>query len=165
MRSGERRLIREKMSSAKKMIVDVIEQGNNIVYIITMFIAILCILLSFVSTNIRQVETILQGLGCSGIAASMMAFFIDYLQKQKQDKEKNEYRQALLSDLNQELKKCLERVIWFDEAVSKLDMDKDIKFYLSLDFFRETWSLDLYQVMDEEMAETKISEILKNMMK
>ena len=158
-------MIREKMSSAKKMIVDVIEQGNNIVYIITMFIAILCILLSFVSTNIRQVETILQGLGCSGIAASMMAFFIDYLQKQKQDKEKNEYRQALLSDLNQELKKCLERVIWFDEAVSKLDMDKDIKFYLSLDFFRETWSLDLYQVMDEEMAETKISEILKNMMK
>lgn len=55
----------------------------------------------------------------------------------------------------------MERVIWFDEAVSKLDMDKDIQFYLSLDFFRETWSLNLYQVMDEEMAETKISEILK----
>lgn len=150
-----------KMSSIIKKITDVIRQGNNIVYIVTLAIATLCIFLSFGLANVRQAETILQGLGCSAIAASIMAFFIDYLQKQKTDKKKSEYRQALLSNLNQELKKCLERVIWFDEAILKLDMDKDIQYYLSLDFFRETWSLDLYQVMDGEKAAIKVSEILK----
>lgn len=155
-------MVREqKIDSMKKKIVDVIRQGNNIVYIVALSIAVLCFLPSLLTTNVSQFETILQGLGCSAFAASLMAFFIDNLQKQNQDKKKNEYRQALLSDLNQELKQCLERIIWFDEAILILDMDKAIQYYLSFDFFREAWLLDLYQVMDEETAEIKIREILK----
>lgn len=46
------------MISMKKKNIDVIMQGNNIVYIITSFIAVICIFISYVSTNLRQVETI-----------------------------------------------------------------------------------------------------------
>lgn len=144
-----------------KKIKNVISQGNNIVYIAAIGVSALCILFSFRQFKFRQVETILQGLGCSGIAASLMAIFIDNLQRQKQDKKISEYRQALLSDLNQELKQCLERIIWFDDAISKLDMEKDIEYYLSLDFDKEAYFLNLYQVMDWDTAEKRVNEILR----
>lgn len=79
-------MVREqKIDSMKKKIVDVIRQGNNIVYIVALSIAVLCFLPSLLTTNVSQFETILQGLGCSAFAASLMAFFIDNLQKQNQD--------------------------------------------------------------------------------
>lgn len=136
-----------------------LRRGNNFIYYLTLVISFLLILISFLPYGISGAESILQGLGCSGIAASLMSYFIEKQTRVKERNKINEYRQIFLADLNQELKHVIERIIWFDMAIKKINLDKDLSYYLSIEFLTDAYNLVLYREDSFENIKDKIKSI------
>ena len=67
--------------------------------------------------------TILSGVGCSGIAAAIMAIFLDSAAKKREDERKTNARAIYFRELKEQLKMMIERVLWFEERLNDDDFD------------------------------------------
>lgn len=134
---------------------------NKCVYIWTLIISIALIVLEGLVTN--SFSGIGIGVGCSGIAASIMAIFLDSTSNKRENESKNNARKLYFGELHEQLKMMLERIIWFDMRMdeSGFDWNKDPATYSSLNYM--IWASTIYH--EEKIAnsdiESKIKEIAK----
>lgn len=126
------------------------------IYIISIFVSLIFIIVSYIPYGIKGAEVILQGVGCSGITAGIMAIFIDIAQQKQQKKRISELRENYLWSLNVQLKHLFERIIWFEHVILEHDLDKDIDYYLSLDFVAEAHKWNYYKIDKLENVEDEI---------
>ena len=66
---------------------------------------------------------VLTSIGCSGIAAAIMAIFIEKHTKDQQEAIKKKARKSYFLELHRELKWMLERIVWFDERMNDAQFD------------------------------------------
>ena len=66
---------------------------------------------------------VLTSIGCSGIAAAIMAMFIEKHTKNQQETIKKKARKAYFQELHGQLKMMLERIVWFDERMDDAQFD------------------------------------------
>lgn len=90
----------------------------------------------------------LTSIGCSGIAAAIMAIFIEKHTKDQQEAIKKKARKAYFQELYVQLKMMLERIVWFDERMNdaQFDWGKDSSEYSSLNFI--IWASENYSEYD-----------------
>lgn len=130
------------------------------IYIISIVVSLIFIIVSYIPYGIKGAEVILQGMGCSGIAAGIMAIFIDDIQQKQNKKRISELREKFLWRLNVQLKLLFKRIIWFDHVILEHDLDKEIGYYLSLDFLSEAFKWNYYKSDKIENVEDEINEII-----
>lgn len=79
--------------------------------------------------------TILSGIGCSGIAAAIMAIFLDSAALKRENDRKIKARAIYFKELKEQLKMMLERILWFDERINdEFDWDKEPPVYSSFQY-------------------------------
>lgn len=97
---------------------------KNPIYVITILVSIVLTIPFMIWET--SVLSVLSGVGCSGIAAAIMAIFIDAKidkdRKSKVDKAKHTYFKKLYD----ELVYILQRVLWFDERLKDSDFNWDL---------------------------------------
>lgn len=104
---------------------------SNKIYIWTIIISLLILIPDFVWDC--NISTILSSIGCSGIAAAIMAFFLESTSGKKEKERKIKARAIYFRKIEDQLKMMLERILWFDERLNDdFDWTKDIESYLSL---------------------------------
>lgn len=106
---------------------------NKKVYIWTIVISFLLFIPACIwNCNIL---TVLSGIGCSGIAAAIMAIFLDMASLKKENDRKVKARAIYFRELKEQLKMMIERILWFDERMSDdFDWSRDPSSYSSLQF-------------------------------
>ena len=94
------------------------------IYIWTIVISLLLLIPACIwNCNIM---TILSGIGCSGIAAAIMAIFLDMASLKRENERKAKTRAIYFRELKEQLKMMIERILWFDERLNEnFDWDKD----------------------------------------
>lgn len=97
---------------------------KNRVYLITIFISIILIIPLCFSNSI--IFSVLSSIGCSGIAAALMAIFLDIKidndTKRKIKKAKGTYFHKLYD----ELVFIMQRILWFEERMNDIDFNWDL---------------------------------------
>jgi hypothetical protein len=79
--------------------------------------------------------TILSGVGCSGIAAAIMAIFLDTATLKRENEKKAQARAIYFRELKDQLKMMIERILWFDERLyDDFDWNKDPTIYSSFQY-------------------------------
>lgn len=82
-----------------------------------------------------DILTILSGIGCSGIAAAIMAIFLDMASLKRENERKAKTRTIYFSELKEQLKMMIERILWFDERLNEnFDWDKDPAIYSTFQY-------------------------------
>ena len=106
---------------------------NKKIYIGTIAISLLLLIPACIwDCNIL---TILSGIGCSGIAAAIMAIFLDMASLKKENERKAKTRSIYFRGLKEQLKMMIERIIWFDERLNdNFDWDKDPATYSTFQY-------------------------------
>lgn len=153
-------MIRVTSSKVIKRLEERKVKGELIVYICTLLISIILISIAFIPGGAEFFETVLLSIGCSGIAASIMAMFLEYVNLKREQTKKNYYRYVYFNDLSQQLKKLFERVLWFDKAIGSVDLTKDINYFLSLDFVCEAGVMNIDETISFDEAEKRIKDII-----
>lgn len=133
---------------------------TNQVYVASIVISLLLIILSNIRNINTDAKTVLISIGCSGMAAAIMAIFIDMAQKKQEESRNMQLKKYNLSGLYYELKSFFERLIWFDEILSTHEIDNDIEYYLSSDFLTEALSWNVYSQEDYKEICSSIKELI-----
>lgn len=82
-----------------------------------------------------DILTIISGIGCSGIAAAIMAIFLDLAALKKENERKVRAKAMYFRDLKDQLKMMIERILWFDERLNDdFDWSKDPTIYSSFQY-------------------------------
>ena len=82
-----------------------------------------------------SILTILSGIGCSGIAAAIMAIFLDSADLKRENERKVKARAIYFRELKDQLKMMIERILWFDERLNDdFDWSKDPTIYSSFQY-------------------------------
>lgn len=106
---------------------------NKKIYIGTIVVSILLLIPACIWQS--TILTVLSGIGCSGIAAAIMAIFLDDASIKKENKRKARVRAIYLRDLKEELKMMLERILWFEKRLDEeYDWDREPSFYSSFNY-------------------------------
>lgn len=106
---------------------------NKKIYIGTIIISILLL----IPTCIWECTalTILSGIGCSGIAAAIMAIFLDAAALKKESERKIKARAIYFRELKDQLKMMIERILWFDQRMDEdFDWDRDPSVYSTFQY-------------------------------
>lgn len=106
---------------------------NKKIYIWTIVISLLLLIPACIwNCNIM---TILSGIGCSGIAAAIMAIFLDMASLKRENERKAKTRAIYFRELKEELKMMIERILWFDERLNEnFDWNKDPAIYSTFQY-------------------------------
>ena len=134
--------------------------GPMRVYIISFMISIGCILVSYCPYGIESAGVILLSIGCSGVAASIMAFFLECMNIRANKRMAKEYRNILLYDLHVQLKKVFERILWFDKVINEIDLNQEDQYFLSLDFLRKEYVQNNYECLSFEAVKFQVENII-----
>ena len=103
------------------------------IYIGTIIISILILIPACICENV--VFTIFSNIGCSGIAAAIMAIFLDNAAQKKENERKIKARAIYFKELKEQLKMMLERILWFDQRMDdNFDWNKEPSVYSSLQY-------------------------------
>ncbi len=154
-------MIRVTSSKVIKRLDEKKVKGELVVYICTLVILAIFISISFIPGGADFFKTVLLSIGCSGIAASIMAMFLEYVNHKREQTKKIYYRYVYFNDLSQQLKKLFERVLWFDKAIGSVNLTKDVNYYLSLDFVCEAGLMNIDETISFEEAEKRIKDIIE----
>ena len=116
------------------------------IYIWTIIISIAFIIPGCIVSY--PVLNVLTSIGCSGIAAAIMAIFIEKHTKDQQEAIKKNARKAYFQELYVQLKMMLERIVWFDERMNdaQFDWGRGSSEYSSLNFI--IWASENYSEYD-----------------
>lgn len=131
----------------------------NIVNLLVIIASMALIGIAYIPYGIKGAETILIGLGCSGVAAGIIAILINAAQFEQDEKKKVMLKQLTLSPLFNEFNLLWERLLWLDDARDTHTFSEPVEYYLSLDFLTEASSWHIYYVMDWEEAKNKIERL------
>lgn len=106
---------------------------NKKIYIWTIVISLLLLIPACIWDC--DILTILSGIGCSGIAAAIMAIFLDMASLKRENERKAKTRTIYFSELKEQLKMMIERILWFDERLNEnFDWDKDPAIYSTFQY-------------------------------
>lgn len=106
---------------------------NKKIYIWTIIISILFLLPACFWNY--AVFTIISGIGCSGLAAAIMAIFLEGSSAKKERERKAKARAIYFRELKDQLKMMLERILWYDARMDdNFDWNKDPAIYSSFQF-------------------------------
>lgn len=106
---------------------------NKKIYIWTIVISLLLLIPACIGDC--DILTILSGIGCSGIAAAIMAIFLDMASLKRENERKAKTRTIYFRELKEQLKMMIERILWFDERLNEnFDWDKDPAIYSTLQY-------------------------------
>ena len=106
---------------------------NKKIYIWTIVISLLLLIPACIWNC--TIMTILSGIGCSGIAAAIMAIFLDMASLKRENERKAKTRAIYFRELKEQLKMMIERILWFDERLNEnFDWDKDPAIYSTLQY-------------------------------
>ena len=97
---------------------------NKKVYIITIVISILIMIPSVFCSN--SITTLLSGIGCSGIAAAIMAIFLDWTNDKREKQKTKSAKNIYFKSINNQLNMLIERILWFDERMDDEDFNWDL---------------------------------------
>lgn len=134
---------------------------NEKIYIGTIVISLLLLIPACIWDN--NVLAILSGIGCSGIAAAIMAIFLDMAALKKENEHKAKTRAIYFRELKEQLKMMIERILWFDERLNEnFDWDKDPEIYSTFQYmFYASQQYPDEETISFEEAEARLS-ILKD---
>lgn len=98
---------------------------KNRIYLITIVVSIGCILPYLLAKeNIDNTCLIvLSGIGCSGIAAALMAIFLDIKIDNDRKNKINNAKATYFKSLYNELSTILQRILWFENRLEEDDFD------------------------------------------
>mgnify|MGYP006994681288 FL=1 len=106
---------------------------NKKIYIWTIVISLLLLIPACIWNC--TIMTILSGIGCSGIAAAIMAIFLDMASLKRENERKAKTRAIYFRELKEQLKMMIERILWFDERLNEnFDWDKYPAIYSALQY-------------------------------
>lgn len=108
-----------------------------------------------------SVLNMLSGIGCSGIAASIMAIYIDLNTENKEKLRLKKARALYFGGINNQLNMILERIIWFDNRMSESQFNWSLppQEYSSMKFM--VWASSNYkeESISFDEAEKRLKEI------
>lgn len=142
-----------------KKILSKLFPNKESIYVGTIIVSIVFIAVSFIPYGFVQAGDILVGLGCSGISAGLLAIFIDLKEKERFQERTEQLRRAVLLSLKEEIECVLGRIIWLHEVIDKIDLTKEIEYFLSDDFKQYAKSLTDVKHITLEDYEAKLNEI------
>lgn len=87
---------------------------NGRVYIITIIISLVLIFLAFIYPACSRL-VVSAGIGCSGLAAAIMAVFIDYINEKKRKEKIKAGRSKYLSEIYSDLRRLVGQFLWMSE--------------------------------------------------
>lgn len=95
---------------------------NNKIYIITIFVSIALLIPSLFcnpsqSTRTYSLLSVLSGIGCSGIAAAIMAIFLEYSNNKKEQEKLKKAKSLYFKQIYDQLVMMIERILWFYERL------------------------------------------------
>lgn len=106
---------------------------NINIYVWTIVISVFLIIPSYIWNY--NILTILSNIGCSGIAAAIMAIFLDSAALKRERTRKAKARAIYFRDIKDQLKMLLERILWFDQRLEDdFDWNQDLAVYSSLEY-------------------------------
>ena len=106
--------------------------GNQCINIITLFVSLVLVCSSFVTKQTTKITSILEGIGCSGIAAALVAVFLERQENRKLKTKINSY----FSNLHENLKLAIEHLIWLSDRFedNKIEWNLPIEKMISYKF-------------------------------
>ncbi len=106
---------------------------NTKIYVGTIIISLMLIMPVYVYDCV--ITTVLSSIGCSGIAAAIMAIFLEISAKKREKVQKDKSKSIYFQELKEQLKMMLERILWFDERMDDdFDWNKDLTTYCSFKY-------------------------------
>ncbi len=106
---------------------------NKKIYIGSIVVSILLLIPACIWQS--TILTVLSGIGCSGIAAAIMAIFLDSAALKKENERKSKARAIYFRELKDQLKMMIERILWLDERLNDdFDWSKDPIVYSSFQY-------------------------------
>lgn len=94
---------------------------NKKLYIIISLISLILMIPSCIWEC--SVLNVLSGVGCSGIAASLMAIYIERNNQKKEEQRLAKARTLYFGSINDQLNMVLERILWFDDRMDEPQFD------------------------------------------
>lgn len=89
--------------------------NNRWIYFITLFVSLILVILPLFCE--AGICSILSSIGCSALAAAVMALFLERANAVREEKKKQLSRNIYLRQFNSQITMLIERVIWFDERM------------------------------------------------
>ncbi len=106
---------------------------NKKIYIGSIVVSILLLIPACIWRS--TILTVLSGIGCSGIAAAIMAIFLDSAALKKENERKSKARAIYFRELKDQLQMMIERILWLDERLNDdFDWSKDPIVYSSFQY-------------------------------
>lgn len=106
---------------------------NKKIYIGSIVVSILLLIPACIWQS--TILTVLSGIGCSGIAAAIMAIFLDSAALKKENERKSKARAIYFRELKDQLQMMIERILWLDERLNDdFDWSKDPIVYSSFQY-------------------------------
>ena len=112
---------------------------NKKIYFWTIAISIL-LLIPYCNWD-HSFLSIISSIGCSGIAAAIMAIFLETAAENRERERNAKARSIFFKGLSDELKTTLERILWFDSRIedNEFDWSKEPASYYTVNFFAFAW--------------------------
>ncbi len=132
---------------------------NTRLYTITIIVSIVLILPSlFCDTAFIAV---LSSVGCSGLAAGIMAIFLEKAESTREKKKIAKARHIYFGEMNNQLTMTIERLIWLDERLHEdgFNWDLNPSEYSSLKYMLYSHSIANERKVTFQEAEKKILQI------
>lgn len=106
---------------------------NKKIYIGSIVVSILLLIPACIWRS--TILTVLSGIGYSGIAAAIMAIFLDSAALKKENERKSKARAIYFRELKDQLQMMIERILWLDERLNDdFDWSKDPIVYSSFQY-------------------------------
>ncbi len=133
---------------------------ENIVNIIFFIAGVICVLVARMPYGVAWGENILDGMGCSCISATVIAFFLDKQQKRRDLKKKSVFLNIYLRDFYDGLSMMAQRMIWFYERLEDESFDWSfnpeeygtLRYMLSVSNQYPSYGLDMDELSEKMIA-------------
>ncbi len=134
--------------------------SNIKIYIITIIISVILMIPScFWDINILNA---LSGIGCSGLAASIIAIYIERNTVKKEEAHLSRTRTLYFKQMNNQLNMIFERILWFDARMNDLQFNWSLQPQEYSSFKYMIWAGKQYKeegAISFEEAETRLKKI------
>lgn len=106
---------------------------NLKIYIITILGSMLLFVPSLVCecshSNLQPLYNGFSGIGCSGIAAAIMAIFLDYSNNRREQEKLKKAKSLYFKQIYDQLIMVVERILWFNERLQDADFNWNLQDY------------------------------------
>lgn len=106
---------------------------NLKIYIITILGSMLLFVPSLVCecshSNLQPLYNVFSGIGCSGIAAAIMAIFLDYSNNRREQEKLKKAKSLYFKQIYDQLIMVVERILWFNERLQDADFNWNLRDY------------------------------------